>query len=157
MIYAAKTDTYYGTFDNLKKWLCNSGDTGELKFHRNFIDTLFRGTPELSSTIDVNIIAKDEYKASLFLNIEKKVLGWKKPADRTRETVYPDKLCIPFASYHDFIVTLRNRYFHYTSSRSDNIALDDIYDPELIFSLVNKQSLFYIAILFTAIIKHQYK
>lgn len=156
MIYAAKTETFYNTFENLKKWLCNSDSTGELKFHSNFISTLFEGTPELSSTIDINIKSKDEYKESLFNCIERKILG-QNANTRNPNSVFPDKICIPFDLYHNLIVTLRNRYFHYMSSRIDNINLDEIIDPELLFSFVNKPSLYFISTIFNAIITHQYK
>lgn len=157
MIYASKTDTYYGTFNNLKKWLCNSTNTGELKFHKNFILTLMANTPELMSTIDIYITAKDECKESIFDSLERKVLGWNRPSDRTAGTTYPDKISIPFGSFHSFIVTLRNRYFHYMSTREDNIHLSDIYNPEIVFSFVTKQSIYFMATLLNAVVMHQYK
>lgn len=158
MIYAAKTDDYLGTFDSLRKWMTSSdkiGNTGELPFHKAFISTLFKDLPEISTTVDIHIICKEEYQDKVFEALAVKVLGWSDARRYTAETSRPDKLSINFAEFHSFIVNLRNRYFHYSSARSDNLALDEIADSELLFSLVNKAGLYYVATIFNRIVIHQ--
>lgn len=158
MIYAAKTKDYIGTFENLRKWMSNSSsdsNVGELKFHKNFIATLFSGLPELQTTIDINITTKQEYKDNIFKALAEKVAGWKTVDQYTASTVKPDKLAIPFLEFHSFLVTLRNRFFHYSNARSDNIGLDDIIEADLLFSFINKSALNYIATIFHGIMKHQ--
>ena len=156
MIYAAKTDDYIGTFEDLRKWMTNSsdGNVGELKFHKKFVNTLFKGMPEISNTVDIHITAREEFKEQIFDGLAKKVLGWNTSDKYTPATVRPDKLSIQFIYFHSFLVTLRNRFFHYSNARYDNIALDDIIESDLLFSFVNKPTLNYIATIFHGVIKY---
>jgi hypothetical protein len=158
MIYASRTEDYVGTFENLRQWLSSTnsdGNVGELKFHKNFITSLFRGLPELQTTIDIDINTKQEYRESIFKALAEKVIGWNSPAKYTPGTQFPDRLAIPFVDYHSFLVNLRNRFFHYSNGRSDNIGLDDIVEADLLFSFVNKVTLNYIATIFHGVVKHQ--
>jgi len=158
MIYAAKTDNYVATFENLRKWMVDAdkqGNVGELGFHKAFVSTLFKGLPEISTTIDINLNCKDEYKEKLFDGLARKVLGWKSEAEYTSATVRPDKLSIRFVDFHSFIVNLRNRYFHYSNARSDNLALEEIADSDMLFSFVNKAGLYYVATIFNRVVSHQ--
>lgn len=157
MIYASRTQDYVGTFENLRKWMSNDsdGNVGELKFHKTFVVSLFKGMPELARTIDVEINTKQEYREPIFKALAEKVAGWKNPDSYTPATVRPDRLAIPFVEYHSFFVTLRNRFFHYSNARSDNIGLDDIVEADLLFSFINKITLNYIATIFHGVVKHQ--
>lgn len=158
MIYAAKTDNYIGTFESLRKWMTNAssdGNVGELKFHKNFIEALYKDAIEINTTIDVHITAKDEFREIIFDGIAKKVVGWESPKKYTPGTIRPDKLSIKFVEFHSFLVNLRNKFFHYSNARNDNISLDDIIEAELLFSFVNKPALNYVANIFHSITKHQ--
>lgn len=158
MIYSAKTQNYVGTFEQLRNWMTNSGsdgNIGELRFHKAFIAALFHNHNEISSTVDISFICKDEYKEKIFDALAAKVLGWKNPNDYTGTSVRPEKLSIPFVEFHSFIVNLRNRYFHYSNARADNIILEEIVESDLLFSFVNKAGLNYIAIIFQQIVAHQ--
>lgn len=158
MIYAAKTDNYIATFEKLRKWMVNAdkqGNVGELGFHKIFVSTLFKDRPEISTTLDIHLRCKDEYKEKLFDGLARKVLGWKSDRQHTSATVRPDKLSIGFVDFHSFIVNLRNRYFHYSSARSDNLALEEIADSDLLFSFVNKAGLYYVATIFNRVVSHQ--
>lgn len=157
MIYASRTQDYVGTFENLRKWMSHDsdGNVGELKFHKNFIVSLFKDLPELSRTIDVEITTRQEHREPIFTALAVKVAGWNAPDKYTATTIRPDRLAIPFLDYHSFFVTLRNRFFHYSNSRSDNIGLEDIVDSDLLFSFINKVTLNYIATIFHGVMKHQ--
>lgn len=157
MIYASKTKDYVGTFENLRKWMSSGsdGNVGELKFHKNFVVSLFKDLPDLARTINVEINTKQEFREPIFKALTEKVVGWKSPESYTSATVRPDRLAIPFTEYHSFFVTLRNRFFHYSNARSDNIGLDDIVEADLLFSFINKITLNYIATIFHGVVKHQ--
>lgn len=158
MIYAARTEDYVGTFEHLRRWMNKSNsdeNVGELKFHKNFIATLFKDTPELQTTIDIDINTKQEFRTAIFKALTEKIAGWNTPEKYSSGTVPPDKIAIPFIDHHSFLVNLRNRFFHYSNSRSDNIGLDDIVEADLLFSFVNKSTLNYIATIFHALVKHQ--
>ncbi|WP_134701550.1 hypothetical protein [Pseudomonas viridiflava] len=158
MIYAARTEDYVGTFENLRKWMnkANSDENvGELKFHKNFIATLFKDTPEIQTTIEIEINTKQEFRPAIFKALTEKIAGWDTPEKYSPGTVSPDKIAIPFIDHHSFLVNLRNRFFHYSNARSDNIGLDDIIEADLLFSFINKTTLNYIATVFHGLVKHQ--
>ncbi|NTW06947.1 MAG: hypothetical protein HGA29_03785, partial [Syntrophaceae bacterium] len=141
MIYSARTDDYIGTFDSLKKWMTSlgsEGNVGELKFHKNFIKTLFENLPEIEdeNTVDIYINSKTEYRERIFFGLVKKVLKWNDPSSYTSGTINPDKIAIKFTEYHSFIVDLRNRFFHYSNASHQNIGLDDVVESDLLFSFV---------------------
>lgn len=157
MMYAAKTEDYIGTFENLKKWMTNSssdGNVGELKFHDRFLKTVFDSS-DLENTIDISITTREEFKESIFDGLSKKVLGWDTAEKYTDTTERPNKLSIKFIDFHTFFINLRNKFFHYSNAGHNNIGLDDIIESELLFSFVNKPILNYIATIFHAVIKHQ--
>jgi Fe-S-cluster formation regulator IscX/YfhJ len=158
MIYAAKTDNYVGTFNQLKTWISQSdkaGKSGELPFHKAFVSTLFKDLPELSTTVDIELSCREDYREKLFEALASKVLGWKNEDRYTRTTQRPEKLAVNFVDFHSFIVNLRNRYFHYSNAQSENLMLEEIVDSELLFSMVNKAGFYYVATIFNRIVIHQ--
>jgi hypothetical protein len=158
MVYAAKTGDFIGSFSKLSAWINQNAkdkELSELAFHKQFISTLFKDTSEISMSIDVHIRTKEEFKPNIFNGLATKVLGWKNSTSYTPNTVYPEKLSIPFTSFHSFIVTLRNRFFHYSNGRSDNIGHDDIIDSNSLFELVNGAALRFIAIIFHGVVSYE--
>lgn len=163
MIYASRTTDYLGTFENLRDWLNDKGNgaMGELKFLKKFIATVYKDEPLLKSNIEINLKVGDEEgenefaesQRMIFGALTKKVLGWHTPAEYSPGTVPPSKLSISFENYHGFFINLRNRFFHYFNQRKDNLGIDDVVDPDLLFSMVNKASLYYLAMLFHEISK----
>ncbi|WP_298941612.1 hypothetical protein [uncultured Psychromonas sp.] len=157
MIYSARTDDYLRTFENLRNWMTNSksdSNVGELKFHKSFVATLFKNTPELASTIDIEITSSPENQEILFNTITKKVLGWKTVNDYTSSTIHPNKIAVSFSDFHSFIITLRNRFFHYSNARSDNIKIEEILDSNFLFSLVNGAIIYFISTIFHGVVRH---
>lgn len=150
MIFASKTKDYVGSFDSLKKWMTKegNGNAGELKFLKSFISTLFEKDEILSTAIDIRITANDEHKMLMFNALAKKVMDWQSIEKYSPGTTSPDILSIPFIEYHSFIINLRNRFFHYFNQRGDNLSIDDVIDSDLLFSMVNKSSLYFVAIIF---------
>lgn len=158
MIYASKTDDFLGTYSNLRKWMTSTDsdrNAGELKFHKSYVAALFKELPEISSTIDIHITAKEEFKEYIFSSLTKKTLAWQSERDFTPATVKPDKISVNFIDFHSFIINLRNRFFHYANSTTENITTEDIIDSDLLFSLVNKSAISYITRIFHETIKHQ--
>ncbi|HCG7759454.1 hypothetical protein ACSTIV_10640 [Vibrio parahaemolyticus] len=157
MIYSSKTDDYMRTFENLRNWMTDSksdSNVGELRFHKSFVAAMFKDTPELASTIDIEIVSTQEYQEIIFDTLTKKVLGWKSPDKFTSATIQPSKIAVNFSEFHIFIVTLRNRFFHYSNARSDNIKIEEILDSNFLFSLVNGSIIYFISTIFHGVIKH---
>ncbi|WP_152554895.1 hypothetical protein [Serratia sp. DD3] len=156
MIYSSLTDNYHNTFNNLRKWFSSgsSDNTGELKFLSNFIKDVFKNDELLDSSFDINIIGDENYKKRVFNALKEKILPLKKQEAYAENHSEPDVFSIPFSMFHTFLITLRNRFFHFSHSNNSNINLDDIDDAELFFPLVNKHAIQYITTLFHAIVWH---
>jgi len=157
MIYASKTNDYVGTFENLRKWLSSAKsdeNVGELKFHKAFVCSLFSEQPEISSTIDIHISSREEHKELIFDALCKKVLDWKTPDKFTGGTVRPSKISVNFVDFHSFLVNTRNRFFHYSNARADNLGIDEVIDSEMFFSMINKTAISYIAKIFHEVVTY---
>ncbi len=159
MIYSAETNNYYNTFNELSSWFSSKhGDnTGELKFLSNFINCLFDGDELLDSCYDIHLIGDDSVKQRIFSMFEQKILPIRDNDSYGQNHVEPDVFSVPFKKYHSFLITMRNRFFHYSHSNKNNISLDDIGNAEFLFSLINKISLQYITTLFHAIVWRKLK
>lgn len=157
MIYAAKTSDFVGTFENLKKWLNSTkseDSVGELKFHKNFLQKLYDGEAEVNLTIDVSLRGDQLMRETIFNALALKIMKWDSPAKYHGATAKPDKICVNFLDFQEFIVGLRNRFFHYSHAHNGNITSSDLIDPDLFFSMINKPCLHYIAKIYHSIFMH---
>lgn len=159
MIYSSLTDNYHNTFNNLRTWFSSgsSDNTGELKFLNNFIKDVFKNDELLDSSFDINIVGDENFKARIFKTLKEKILPLKNQEVYAENHNEPDVFSIPFSMFHSFLITLRNRFFHFSHSNNNNISLDDVDDAELFFPLVNKHAIQYITTLFHSIVWHSIK
>lgn len=70
------------------------------------------------------------------------------------DTVEPDKLSIKYLEMGSFIITLRNRFFHYLNGGAKNIDSSEIVDSDKLFSIVNPVSMYWLAMIFLGILTH---
>ncbi|MBH2545088.1 hypothetical protein I5Q23_09110 [Serratia marcescens] len=159
MIYSSLTDNYHNTFNNLRAWFSSgsSENTGELKFLSKFIKEVFKNDELLDSSFDINIVGDEGFKQRVFNTLKEKILPLKKQEAYAENHSEPDVFSIPFSMFHSFLITLRNRFFHFSHSNENNISLDDVDDAELLFRLINKHAIQYITTLFHAIVWHNIK
>ncbi|MBI6138469.1 hypothetical protein JEQ04_11460 [Serratia plymuthica] len=159
MIYSSLTDNYHNTFNNLRAWFSSgsSDNTGELKFLSKFIKDVFKDDELLDSSFDINIVGDANFKNRIFNTLKEKILPLKNQEEYAENHSEPDVFSIPFSMFHSFLITLRNRFFHFSHSNNNNISLDDVDDAELFFPLINKHAIQYITTLFHAIVWHSIK
>ena len=157
LIYASKTDDFYSSYKWLSNWVGRGKDSesSERAFFKSFISSLYANTPEYESTLDIDIsIGELDIKNGIFSSLTKKVLLWNNESQYSQGTIKPEKISIPFKDFHSFILTLRNRYFHLSHERNDNISHEDIIDSNLLFSLVNKSCISYLATVYHSIVSN---
>lgn len=155
MIYAARTEDFIGTYSDLQSWLTPEGkekNVGELRFHRKFLEKIYKDQAEVSLFLDINITGEDYEKEKIFDVLTKKVMGWKNEDQYSQGTVKFNKVSIGFLEFHTFIVHLRNRFFHYSNGNQSNITAADILDSDYFFSLVNERCLHYISKIFHTVV-----
>lgn len=148
LIYVSKTDDFKGTFDFLKELMIK--DAGELHFFKRFIDTVYRDDPIRESSVDFNILLSTEIEQRNMFNL---LRGLCKPAMIADSTNEPRTLSIKYTEVGDFLITIRNRFFHYMNNRT-NIESSNIADVDVLFSLINKKFLYWISTIFLAVISH---
>lgn len=155
MIYAAKNPDYLASFDSLRKWLSNANPdqpSGELAFLRKFLSTYEKD--ELYQTIDFDITGPLAAREVIFKTITNQLLDWSTQSDYIGNTTLPDKVSVPFAKMHEILLKARNRYFHQSSGRADNLGKAHVVDADLFFSILTPPLLSYIAQLFHDVFAH---
>ncbi|TVQ51080.1 MAG: hypothetical protein EA366_15990 [Spirulina sp. DLM2.Bin59] len=148
LIYVSKTDDFKETFNFLKRLMTK--DAGELGFFKKFIDTVYKDDPIRESSVDFEISLNTESEQS---NTYKLLFGLCKSEMIADSTLEPRVLSIKYTEVGSFLITIRNRFFHYMNSQR-NIESSNIPDIDVIFSLTNKKFLYWISTIFLAVISH---
>ncbi|WP_345243244.1 hypothetical protein [Pontibacillus salipaludis] len=144
MIYASKSHEYIGTFKKLQSFF--KGDISELKFFKRFLSTLLDSTTQ-SIYIDVNLRATSHTLIDNYKSIIDDLLQGK---DYSYNNYIFSIKCI---DYYDFLLKLRNRFFHFLSgSTNNNIPTTKIHVEEF-FENINDGALNFISALFFEICK----
>jgi hypothetical protein len=150
LIYTEKTNDFKGSYNNLKQIFSGDKNTGELGFFKKFIETIFKDDPIKESNISFQIDIENEdiqrltYKA-LYDACDSSMIS--------EQTVENTVLSVPYTEIGSFIVTIRNRFFHFLNGGKKNIKSENVCDSDLLFSLLNEQCLFWLSSVFLEIIK----
>lgn len=138
-IYFSASDDFLGSYNELKKMMQENANGGELAFFKKSLATLFRGDPNLELTYDFEIPSTDKEVCKTMLGQVKAMCD--NAAISIESEPDSNKFTIAFLEMPSFIVTLRNRYFHYDGSGRQNIDIDKIRDIDLLFETVTEPSL----------------
>lgn len=126
--YSSRVVGFYTSFDTFKDFFINK-DQGQLKFFREFINAIFEKSLLLCRTTIDTYVGNEIYDKQKLKIIQK----------ICKEFDYFDNGAIIQIEYKyllDFMVTLRNRYFHFQYDRGDNISNIN-FDGELFFEALN--------------------
>ncbi len=150
MIYASKSRDYLGSFNELRGWMADKngdGSVGELGFLKKYIEAVYDDNQK-KATMDLLFLGSDRIRSCQFSLIKNKILKWNKNNFTTDATIENQVLSVPFNQLHTLLLTIRNRYFHQMSGRTDNIKRSEIIDPETFFNVLSAPMLSYVATLF---------
>lgn len=138
LIYVSLSTSYINSYDSLKKFF--SSDTSqELKFFKTFIKTLFEPRI-LNLSLEFDLQAPDLDMLDTFRNNIKRLCSFEKiPYDDSGPL-----LAITYEYLFDLLISTRNRYFHFQSSRSDNIPSYN-FAAEQFFENINQHFVSWIA------------
>ncbi|WP_236545014.1 hypothetical protein [Tenacibaculum maritimum] len=154
LIYVSKNKNYDKTFRQLQSFFGKDKD-GELLFFRKFISATFKDEDFYNSsyTVDFNTIEIEELK-SKYYEIYLKRINEKCIVDSTED----EKIDISFIGLYDFIIEMRNRYFHLKKgSWQDNISSTNVLYPDFFFKPVIKKAINWVGIVLFEIIKLDYE
>jgi hypothetical protein len=152
LIYISKTDDFLHTYTFLKELMQADKKLGELGFFKKFVKTfLYKDDPIIDSTVDFNISGVDSDLQNIFF----KLLKEQCTDDMiSGSTISPSILSINYKEVGSFIINIRNRFFHYMNGGQKNIDSDEIVDSDLLFSLVNKKCMYWLATVFLGVLSH---
>ncbi|SFX51655.1 hypothetical protein [Marinospirillum alkaliphilum] len=151
MIYASKTDDFGRTFKFLKELMNGDKNAGELGFFKSFIKTVYSDDAIYESSVDFPMLLNTESEQKVVFNLLKDLCSGDMIADSTDS---PRLLSIKYIEVGSFIITIRNRFFHYMNGGAKNIETSKINDIDNLFYVVNKKCLYWLATIFLAVISH---
>lgn len=141
LFHARHSRDYIKAFHDLRT-LISSGD-GELKFCGKFIKTLFKADPILNAHV-----YKVEYPATYSIAYSK-YLDSNHSKHCTRTAVGAD---VKFLESFDFVVDVRNKFFHHLSGSNQSASSREVPDADIFFCPINKMALSIIALVLGRII-----
>lgn len=151
LIYASKTDDFSKTFNFLKNLMAGDKNSGELGFFKNFIKTVYSDDAIYESSVDFPILLDTESEQRKIFHLLKDMCKEDMTADSTDS---PRLLSIKYIEVGSFIITIRNRFFHYMNGGAKNIETSKIADIDILFSLINKKCLYWLSTILLAVITH---
>jgi hypothetical protein len=153
LIYSSKTNDFKKSYKSLQKYFLRKENDGELAFFKRFVNEMFTRENYLTLSIDINIQGNNlnlELQQKYYRAI-KKICNESDISDEDA----PRKISLKFATFGDFIMNLRNRYFHYQRGGwQENLSSLEVVDPDSFFSIVNDSILNWIAIIYFEILNY---
>ena len=151
LIYASKAHDFTKTFIFLKNLMSGDKNAGELGFFKSFIKTVYADDAIFDSSIDFPMLLDTESEQKKAFTLLHELCKSDMIAESTDK---PRLLSIKYTEVGSFIITIRNRFFHYMNGGAKNIETSNISDIDLLFSLVNKQCLYWLSTITLAVITH---
>lgn len=150
LIYVSKHKNYNKTYKQLQSYFGKDID-GELAFFKRFISQTFKDEEFYKSTIDIDIteidieeIREDYYKL---------YIGKMKPQAISSQSEN-EEIKISFIGFYEFIIELRNRFFHFTKgSWQDNLSSSELLFPDYFFKPIINHGINWISLILFEIIK----
>jgi hypothetical protein len=155
LMYAASSKDFSKSFEALKGLFTGEKDQGELKVFKYFISNVMSTEQDYERlTIDINVTAPlEEYNERIYKTI---IRICDKTIFEDGRNIENSKLCIKFAEFSSFIITIRNRFFHLKNSQDINITSVDVVDSDHFFHTINSQCAYFLSLVTFVIIKKSY-
>jgi hypothetical protein len=132
-IFFVATDDFVKSYNDMKDMMSDNPKGGELGFFNRTVDVLFDGDPMRDTKFEFNIENNDADVCEAVRSQLKHVMN---AIVKTTEGGASGKFSVEFTDMASFIITLRNRYFHYNNSGIVNIQTDLVRDTDLLFQVV---------------------
>lgn len=152
LLYVSKSRDYNKSFDKLKSFFNSKNEGGELAFFKLFITTTYKEEDFFKSTIDVDLneIGIEDLKEPYYKLYIERI----KP-DAIKDSTENEQIKISFIGFYEFILEIRNRYFHYRQGTwRKNLKSTEILYPDLFFKPLVKHGLNWVSIIIFEIIKN---
>lgn len=131
LIYVSKAKNFKKSFKSLQLYMPKSAQNGELEFFKKFIKEVYSEEYFYNITVDIKMsdIEIEELR-STYYGIYKDKLK----QEFIEGEVEDDEINVSFFGYFQFMIEIRNRYFHFLQGTwHDNIESRQILHPDLFF------------------------
>lgn len=155
LIYASKSKDYNKSFELFQKFFNNVKD-GELAFFKKFIEEVYKNEDFFNSTINIklDLIEIEELKEKYY-KIYTSIIVKK---DTIIEFIEFEELNISFIGYFEFLIGIRNKYFHFLQgTKKENIRTIDVLYPEIFFKPIIDNGINWVSIILFEIMKNDLK
>ncbi|MFQ6243004.1 hypothetical protein ACLMPP_00740 [Yersinia enterocolitica] len=150
LIYSQKSSDYMQSFSQLKNMMSGDRDKSELGFFKVFLKKILEDSDLKETSVDILIGTDNLVMQDIMYKSMKSVCSDDMIHEDTQE---PRKLSIKFENMGDFVISIRNRFFHYRNE-SGNLDSDRLVDSDEFFNCLNKYALQWICSIFILMFSH---
>lgn len=150
LIYVSKKTDYNKTYHDLQAYFGKDKD-GELAFFKRFVSETFKEENFYKSNIELDLsdIDNEDLRSSYFSLYEARI----KP-NYVVDKIENQSLKIKFIGFYDFVIELRNRFFHNSKgSWQQNFESSELLFPDVFFRSITKHGINWMSIILFEIIK----
>ncbi|MBC3948955.1 hypothetical protein [Pseudomonas folii] len=150
LIYVSKSKSFNKSFKSLQKYMPTKNNEGELLFFKNFIKSEWKDEYFFRLTLDIDVGSIEvEEMRSVYFNLYKE-----KAKTGLQSETEDEELKISFIGFMEFMIELRNRYFHYLQGGwQKNISTSQIIFPDLFFKPIIDLGVNWVSIALFEVIK----
>lgn len=160
LVYTSKEFSYIGAFTKLKKFFSKDGE--EFAFFKKFLETLFKDEKEMLNEKFCFEIQSDNIssiKADLdnVYSLDKKDKEQNYLWEFNISENQSSALCsISFKNLIDFIINIRNRYFHLSDGSGNPNIKNKTYDMDQVFTQLNFSIINCLSIIMLSVSKYSF-
>jgi hypothetical protein len=150
LIYVSKHKSYNKTYKQLQSFF-NKEQDGELAFFKRFVSTTFKDEDFFKSTIDISILEIDieEIREDYY-----KIYLEKMKDTSVKDKTENEEIKISFIGFYEFIIELRNRFFHFTKGAwMNNLSSTELLFPDYFFKPIVNHGINWVSLILFEIIK----
>lgn len=155
LIYVSKHKNYDKTYKQLQSFFNNEQD-GELAFFKRFLSETFKNEDFFKSSIDIdfNFIDRIELREAYYKIYLDKVKNKPMNGKGLEGQTLNQELKLSFIGFYDFIILIRNRFFHLTKGTwQSNLSSTEILYPDYFFKPIVSHGLNWVSLILFEIIK----
>lgn len=155
LIYTSKSNDFLQSFQALQKFISKNAKDGELQFFKKFIQETYKNEDFFNTTIDINFSQIDiEVLREKYYTIYKNKIK----DDNIKDSTENEEIKISFIGFFEFMIELRNRYFHFLQGTwQNNIGTSSIIHPDLFFKPIVDLGINWVAIIFFEIMNFDFE
>jgi|GEM_PF-947305 len=150
LMYVSKARSFNKTYRSLQKFIPKKEGEGELSFFKNFMESHWSKSWFYGVTFDLAMDAIDiEDMRPVYYALYLDKAG-KKVVDTTED----EEIKMSFIQFYDFMIELRNRYFHFLQgSWQNNIKTSQVVYPDLFFKPIMDLAMNWVAVVLFEVVK----